>query len=362
MEAAPRCYWRHPVVPVMTMHPVQDENRMEWKVSSVRLLGEGIFRGRFILEIEDRELCKQCAQITQIGSKIYERRDPTAMRRFLHALTNHLEEVMFQAKIRVDHQEWVCLSDWVSFGEVNEGGRLPVNVRLPGVDTDSGASLKCELKSAENMLIAQVAFEYLGEHGPCSSHTTTDSSLDVRMVDQLLGSIGSQQVMTAMRLSMGLTAKPITIHPAAKTEWLRKKHERPYWMNQLPQDWDDLKLFIPVLQLLAAGALPDKSICTPSYHPLETEKYTEDGRRGFLQSAEFTYLVRGKNWLTVSIERKLLEAKKQKDGPAVEPGIIMLKLTVKKGGAEPALVLCNGHSAKLLLANYLVRNSFFLGV
>ena len=55
--------------------------------------------------------------------------------------------------------------------------------------------------------------------------------------------------------------------------------------------------------------------------------------------------------------RKLLEAKKQKDGTAVEPGIIMLKLTVKKGGAEPALVLCNGHSAKLLLANYLVRNS-----
>ena len=167
-----------------------------------------------ILEIEDRELCKQCAQITQIGSKIYERRDPTAMRRFLHALTNHLEEVMFQAKIRVEHQEWAYLSDWVSFGEVDEGGRLPVNVRLPGVDTDSGASLKCELKSDENMLIAQVAFEYLGDHhdGPCSGHTTTDSSLDVQMVDQLLGSIGSQQVMTAMRLSMGLTAKPITIH------------------------------------------------------------------------------------------------------------------------------------------------------
>ena len=106
----------------MTMHPVQDENRMEWKVSSVRPLREGIFRGRFILEIEDRELCKQCAQITQIGSKIYERKNPTAMRRFLHALTNHLEEVMFQAKIRVEHQEWAYLSDWVSFGKVNEWG------------------------------------------------------------------------------------------------------------------------------------------------------------------------------------------------------------------------------------------------
>ena len=52
-------YWRHPVVPVMTMHPGQDENRREWNVSSVRPLREGIFLGRFILEIEDRELCKQ---------------------------------------------------------------------------------------------------------------------------------------------------------------------------------------------------------------------------------------------------------------------------------------------------------------
>ena len=354
-------YWRKPLEPVITMHPVKVENGMEWKVRSVRALREGIYSGRFALEIENQEICKQLADIIKTGSsKAYERMDPTAMRRFLHAVTNHIEEVLYQAKIRVQHHKWPCLHNWISFGELVEAQRLPVNVRFPGVDKDSGASLKCELKLAKNMLIAQVDFEYLGEHGPAPRYGPSScSSLDVRIVDQLLGSDGSQQLMTAMRLSMGLSSKPVTIRPAAKTEWFQKRNDRPYWMNRLIQDWDDLKLFIPVVELLAAGALPDNKIGYPSYSSERTVKnFTEDGYRGLLQSADFNFqTASGNNWMTVTVERKLLEYREVRDSPAVKPNIIMLKLTVQKGQASPPCVGSNGHSARRLLGNYLDQNS-----
>jgi hypothetical protein len=242
-------YWDRSPVPVMKMSPVQDGDRMEWKVLSVRPVREGVYSGKFALEIEDRELSEQLHQITDAGSKLYDLRDPTAMRRFLRAVTDRLEEVLHQAGIHVIHARWASSSDWISFDEVNEEGLFPVNVQFPGHDKDSGPRLKCELKSAKSVLIAKIAFEFLGDHGPTSPSPQTlhsCSSLHVRVLDQLLGLDGSQKVTAAISLSM-ISSRPVTVLPDARTEWLRKKKYQPVWMHKLCQDWGDLKLFGGIL-------------------------------------------------------------------------------------------------------------------
>ena len=356
-------YWKRSPLPVMKMSPVQDGDRMEWNVRSVRPVREGVYSGKFRLEIEDRELCQQLDEIMETGSKLYERKDPTAMRRFLRAVTDRLEEVLHQAGVIVDHQRWASRSDWVSFDEVNEEGRLSVDAGFPSHDTDSGPRLKCELESAKSVLIANIAFEFVGDHGPSSPQTSqSSSSHHVRLLDQLLGFDGSKQVMAAIQLSMNLSSRPVTVHPAAKTEWLLKKKNQPTWMRELDRDCSNLSLFGPVLELLAASALSAKAVDQPAQSSVTTKRIRSFDCRGMLQSTDFLFSTESDaNWMIVSVERKLMETKyKRKEGPPLEPEEIFLKITVQKGEASPSIA-SDGHSAKRLLLNYLRENSLCVG-